>query len=542
MNYAFKERIGVPSLFCGRQREMKLLMNWVDMIPKEMAKSRVLLGRRKCGKTAIMQRLFNILWNQNGKVIPFYFEVQDYPQWLLEFADAYYRTFMSQYLSFKTRTVLDPNNLPWKFVELIEMAREIGDDKVLRHIDLFRDDLEAELVDQAMNFAFATPGAFSGLENQFVLVMIDEIQFMTKYICRDKECKVLAQNLPGAYHGLVESKIAPMLVSGSYVGWMIQLMREMFVGGRLKQTKISSKMAFDEGIEVVYRYADANQVEVTDESVLVINQLTQSDPFYIASLLRSDWEKRDFSTVDGVVKTLDYEIKDREGELFGTWSEYIFSTIKAVNDRYAKQILLFLSKERDKEYTRVEISEHLGGKLSNGELEEKLRTLEYGDLIRKGVSDFRYSGITDDILDLIFRELYQEEIDNVKPDIAKELMAKVAALEKDNKSLMGMVNEFKGRMLELVVYQELNQYSRASKQIENFQHRFRPVSNVQQKEKMDEMLRACSQSKFGMVLRNYYLQGPQTTAKEVDILAEGEDANSCWALVFEENGQTVAGG
>ncbi|TGN99599.1 hypothetical protein PN36_35610, partial [Candidatus Thiomargarita nelsonii] len=112
MKYALKERIGDQSLFCGRKQEMKLLMNWTQSIPREMAKSRALLGRRKCGKSAIMQRLFNILWTQNGRVIPFYFEVRDYQQWLLEFSDAYYRTFMSQFLSFKTRTVLSPNNRP----------------------------------------------------------------------------------------------------------------------------------------------------------------------------------------------------------------------------------------------------------------------------------------------------------------------------------------------------------------------------------------------------------------------------------------------
>ncbi len=428
MKSALKERIGDPSLFCGRKREMELLMNWVEMIPRETAKSRVLLGRSKSGKSAIMQRLFNILWNQNGAVIPFYFEVQDYGQWLLEFADAYYRTFMSQYLSFQTRTILAPNNRPWKFVELIEIARKLNDNQVLKHIDLFQDDLDKERVDQAMNFAFSTPGEFT--THHSVLVMIDEIQYMTKYIYYDKEHKVQAYNLPGAYHGLVESKIAPMLVSGSYVGWMVQMMREIFVGGRLKRTPISSKLTSSEGLEAVYRYAQFYQVEITDETALVINQLTQSDPFYITSLLRSDWEKRDFSTTDGVIKTLDYEIKNREGELFGTWSEYIFSTIKAVNDRYAKQILLFLSKERDKECTRVEISDHLGGKLSELELEEKLHALEYGDLISRGVSNFRYRGIPDDILDLIFRELYQEEIEQVKPDIAKELANQVAALKR----------------------------------------------------------------------------------------------------------------
>ena len=61
MIYALEERTGDPSLFCGRKQETDLLMNRMKKIPKEMGKSRALPGRRKSGKTAIMQRLFNIL-------------------------------------------------------------------------------------------------------------------------------------------------------------------------------------------------------------------------------------------------------------------------------------------------------------------------------------------------------------------------------------------------------------------------------------------------------------------------------------------------
>ncbi|MDM8562358.1 hypothetical protein QUF54_03290 [Candidatus Marithioploca araucensis] len=496
-----------------------------------MAKSRALLGRRKSGKSAIMQRLFNILWSQNGAVIPFYFEMQDYEQWLLEFADVYYRTFVSQYLSFKTRTILDQNNQPWGFDQLIRMATEIGDQLTLEDINSFKKCLATEKVEQTMNWAFSAPGSFAGNNNAFVLVMIDEIQYMTKYIYRDKACQYLIRRLPGAYHGLVESKIAPMLVSGSYVGWMVQMMQEIFVGGRLKRTEIPSKLMPAEGIEAVYRYADFYQLDITDEAAAAINQLTQSDPFYIASLLRSDWESRDFNSVEGIIRTLDYEIKNREGELFGTWSEYIFSTIKEVNDQYAKKILLFLSKERHKECTRVEISNHLGGQLSNGELEEKLRGLEYGDLITKGVSNFRYSGIPDDILDLIFRELYQEEIEQVKPDISKELHDKVAALEKEKKSLRGALNELKGRLLELIIYREINQARRQAKPLTHFQNRLRPITNHE--EPMEQILTACSTSQFQTVWMNYSLSLPQTTVVELDVFARGSDTDSCWALVFE---------
>jgi len=181
-----------------------------------------------------------ILWNENGEVIPFYFEVREEEQWLLSFSEAYYRTLMSHYLSFKTRTALPFNNRPWQFVELIKMATEIGDKNVLKDIGYFQAHMQAEQVEQAMNWAFGAPADFAELENVFILVMIDEIQFMTKHIFYDKEHKVSGRHLPGAYHGLVESKLAPMLVSGSYVGWMTQMIHDKFKGGRLKKTKMSS--------------------------------------------------------------------------------------------------------------------------------------------------------------------------------------------------------------------------------------------------------------------------------------------------------------
>ena len=531
MIYAFKERIGSPLLFCGRKKPMALLMNWVDMIPREMAKSRALLGRRKCGKSAMMQRLFNILWNQHGKVIPFYFEVLDYNQWLLDFAADYYLTFMSQYLSFKTRTVLPTGNQPWEFFELIEMAKQIGDNHALKSLNFFQEHLEKEHVHNVMMLAFGAPANFAGLENVSILVMIDEIQYMTKYVFYDKNQEKVAYNLPGAYHGLVESKIAPMLVSGSYVGWMTQMMQDMFKGGRLKRTPIASKLTFEEGLEAVYRYAVYNNKEVSDEVALVINRLTQSDPFYIASLFRSDWEEQDFTTVEGVVKTLTYEIKDREGELFGTWSEYIYATIKEVNDQYAKKIILFLSKERHKECTRDHISEHLGGKLSAGALEEKLRTLKYGDLITQGINNFRYSGIPDDILDLIFRELYQEEIENDKPDIANDLANKVKDLEQDKKSLVGKLRELKGRMLELIVYRELNQCRNQRQPLKNLKQRLRQL--LKASAQLEEILAACSVSTFETTWMNYPLQLPSSTNVEIDVLATGKDEEHCWALMFE---------
>ncbi|MCP4346420.1 MAG: hypothetical protein GY795_12940, partial [Desulfobacterales bacterium] len=206
---------------------------------------------------------------------------------------------------------------------------------------------------------------------------------------------------------------------------------------------------------------------------------------------------------------------------------------REVNDTHAKKILLFLSGERFRECTRDEIRDHLNGELNDRELEEKLRTLVNGDLAARTVSNFRYSGIPDDILDLIFRELYQEEIDQVRPDIGSELAAKVEKLEREKKSMKGALNELKGRMLEFTVHRELNKYRKEGKTVKNFRQRLRPVSDTAPADETEEILTAVCGSKFDTVWMNYYIQLPEITAPQLDVMAEGSDAEFCWALVFE---------
>jgi hypothetical protein len=72
MQYPLEEKIGDPELLVGREREWKNFGKWLKYIPKKLGKSRVILARRKSGKTAFVQRIFNQLWSEHGAVIPFY--------------------------------------------------------------------------------------------------------------------------------------------------------------------------------------------------------------------------------------------------------------------------------------------------------------------------------------------------------------------------------------------------------------------------------------------------------------------------------------
>ncbi|MCP4111037.1 MAG: hypothetical protein GY749_41150, partial [Desulfobacteraceae bacterium] len=52
MKYPLTENIGNPDLLVGREEEFAEFDEWVDGIPRQISKSRVILARRKSGKTA----------------------------------------------------------------------------------------------------------------------------------------------------------------------------------------------------------------------------------------------------------------------------------------------------------------------------------------------------------------------------------------------------------------------------------------------------------------------------------------------------------
>ena len=104
MTFALREEIGDPHLFVGRRKELAELLTWCEGAKRQTSKSRALLSRRKKGKTALVQRLYNILFaNGDPNIIPFYFRVGEQPISTPGFAQQFYQSFMGQYLGFQKR-------------------------------------------------------------------------------------------------------------------------------------------------------------------------------------------------------------------------------------------------------------------------------------------------------------------------------------------------------------------------------------------------------------------------------------------------------
>ncbi|NPV54300.1 MAG: hypothetical protein HPY71_12415, partial [Firmicutes bacterium] len=324
--YAIKERIGLPELFVGRREELASLLDWVGSIPRELSRSTALLSRRKKGKTALVERLYNIVYTQNGKVIPFYFEVKEGSKWVVDFAEVFYTTFISQYIGFKTR---DPGfcRRPSSLDDLVERARKHGLDVIADDIPLFKEKLaRTHMVDVIWDHAQSAPHRIASVTGDYIVQIVDEFQFLNSEIYRDKACTIRISDLAGSYLSLAESKIAPLLVTGSWVSWLKNIIH-MQLPGRFIEMELGN-LTEEEGLEAVLNYSLITGVPVGEDVAIYLNKLVDSDPFYISAVIRSTYKHKDLTTVDGLLDTLEYEL--RKGTIYGTWLEYIGRTLAQV--------------------------------------------------------------------------------------------------------------------------------------------------------------------------------------------------------------------
>ncbi len=454
MDYALEERIGNPDLFTGRKEELAYFLKWINDIKERKSQSTALLARRKIGKTALMERLFNITFYKNDGVIPFYYEVKEIKTWIGDFCVDFFLTFIYQYIAFKSRKIeyLMPEEKN-DFGKVKRVAVNEGLDYLVGIIESVEYSFSHGNVDILWNTVREAPKTMAGRRNEFIVQMIDEFQFLNAMIYRDKDMKIAVNDLAGGYLSTAESKIAPLLVSGSWVGWLMNELNTM-LPARFKYEYLEN-MPEEEAVEMVYNYSRFFEVPVTEEVAYLITQISEGSPFYTSSILRSRYPHKNLATVKGLTDTLEFETLDNRGNIKATWMEYVSYAFNRVNGKNAKYIMLYLCQNRDREVTRAELLEKLPLDMDDAELEKKLKALVKADIITQGQTNFDYRGVRDNIFDKVFRGVYEKEIREFDVKIIKqEYNEEFEKLKKQFDSLLGKYNYQKGLFLELKYLQK----------------------------------------------------------------------------------------
>jgi len=434
--YALPEQIGNTELFVGRKKEFDYYLgDWYRYLVKNMAQSQAIVARRKKGKTAFLQRLFNILWScSESKVIPFYYVIQDKPVTLSGFAEDFFTQFMWQFLSFRDRKE-EYLSYPIGFEKLAPLVK--GDKYLTDAYETMAIKKKEDDWDGMWNTASRLPAALATVKKIKIVQIIDEFQNINTYIVDERRNTI--DSLSGTYRDLAEKKEAPLIISGSEVHGLMKIIQNLTA--RFKKRTLGN-LPEEEAKEAIRRYAYVSQTKINEQAEEKIWNLTQGDPLYIRALMQSEHnDTKDYTNEDNIIATYTQEIT--QGEIYGTWMEYIAKIFLEVNKRNAKRLLLYLFQAGE-ERTRAQMIKDLKLDMTDSELETKLLQLIKADLISQGQTNFDYKIAKDKTYELVFRRLYQKEIDYFVPDIKKELRQE-----------MGRTSYEKGKFREYLVRERI---------------------------------------------------------------------------------------
>ncbi len=457
MQIYLEERIGKPELFTGRKREPAEFLKWIDGVKEKISKSTAILSRRKTGKTALLERLYNLTFEQHGRVVPFYFEIRETNQWVGDFAKEFFLTFLSQYAAFHTR---NPEYLRTEQIVRLEHVHDVCEQEHV--LTPFRPLLKGMLAAAALDgegmweIARETPGKIAASTDERVVQMIDEFQFLNRHIYWDQDKTRHAKGLVGSYLHTAERKHAPLLITGSWVGWLIDDVNKL-LPGRVVYAPLNA-LPEEEAVEMIVNYSLIEHQPVTEATTYLIADLSEGSLFYMSALFHSRFPEKDLTTPEGVRRTLEFETLHLDGSINSTWMEYLDAAFDKVNDVYAKDMMLYLSKHRHEFVSRKALKAQFQLDMTDAELEKKLKALYRSDIIAEHYG--RYRGVQDNIFDKVFRCSYADDIDTfVTTEAPEEYKALFDDILTKYKSLQGTYNRYKGAFAELVICHHLRYHA-----------------------------------------------------------------------------------
>ncbi|MCP4403027.1 MAG: hypothetical protein GY801_37695 [bacterium] len=459
MQIYLTEKIGNPELFTGRRNELKFFLDWCEGVKGQFSKSTAILSRRKTGKTALLQRLYNITFEVNDGLVPFYLEIEEGKKWAVDFCAQFLFTFIYQYIAFKTRNMDYLRRIPHAtFPQAIEFTRHEGFDFLTEMLGNIETMMSDDQVDRLWSAVRNAPRTVADYYDDRIVQIIDEFQYLNSEIYWDDAKENLANDFAAGYMSTAEYRNAPLLISGSWVGWLRHLLHTM-LPSRFKHYFLE-ELPEDEALEMVFKYAQMLKIPVTEESAYLLAGICEGSPFYIGALFYSTCPNKDFRTPEGVLRALEFETLDDRGDIKSTWWEYLGKLFWKVNERNAKNIVIYLSKHREREVPRKELLSELKLGMSDGELEQKLHALVKSDIIERGRSNFYYQGVRDNIFDKVFRGMYADDIQEFDPsEITNDYKALFEREQQKFRQLIGKFNYTKGYLAEYLIINQLRMHA-----------------------------------------------------------------------------------
>ncbi|MEM7539350.1 MAG: hypothetical protein AAF639_44750, partial [Chloroflexota bacterium] len=423
------ERIGL-GMFTDREKEMASLMKWVDLVEQKVGRSRALVSHRRHGKTALMERLYNILFRADRNIMPFYFEIDDgiHKIWIKELAEMYFYAFIRQFLAYRTRDPELAFGKTWSPESLYEIAEQAGETAIMEEIDWWeRVDSVSDVIKvrEVMHRMAHSMADRTGLS---IIVMFDEFQRLNRVVYQDEACTRPFERYTDSFSTAAESSRAPMLIAGSEVTVLTQ---EALWGSMLERVHARhiGRLPIAGGAALVNKFAKRHRLEIDLDVAYTISRLVDGHPYYIWCLFHSECDDADLTSEEGVKEVLTFEVENRLGHIHKFWHYHFGQHMKTFNLPHVRKMIFYLAQYTEEEVRVEKIQADLDLPISVDETNEILQKLIWCDLVIENGDRF-YSGLSDPLLARVLHIQYSWEIEQLT---RKEVIKKIQAEWQDRR-------------------------------------------------------------------------------------------------------------
>ena len=429
--------------FTDREEIISLLVKRARNTPRDMTLSTSVIGRRRLGKTAVMEQVYNRLFWEQDEVVPIYFNFEAKPTDSTRFAWAYFSNFVRQYVAFRLRDAgllrADNRNIH----EIVALTDRLPDDPISRlapsvlHRLLSPDAQEFEKLEaviylprQVMEYNRAHWGPEVPL-----FVMLDEFQETLRIHFPDGE----PADVVGLYQWAVEGRQCPHFVTGS----AIRLINQEVLGtgalfGRFRYLEFPPlEQVYAQ--ELVDKLAHKYGVAIPEEIGGYIASRCGGNPFYIRCVVMQALEQglEEVGSEKAVDNLIAHEIA--HGQIWRDWGSQLVRYFEEINNYTIAKRVLFHAARYEGRIEPEEVAAAVGRPVE--EVVKVMQQLSFAEMLdAKGGPIF--FNLKDPILRDYIRAQYWEEIEGETVSaVLDRLLGEYRRLKRKYADLVGTLVE-----------------------------------------------------------------------------------------------------
>jgi len=381
-NWAVKPSVP-EEIYTDRQEFLDDLYQTALKARTRRARSTVLLGQRRMGKTEIFKRVVNRLFFEQVSldpqaVVPVYYSFPDTFKDDWHFATKYVENFMRWYVAFRLR---DTNLLSPEIIERHQLLEIIRNSSIFSKtfkatLGLFESFLKTDATIPEQ-LALYLPRRVSDYEDSTIVMFLDEFQ--------NTRLPQYKFDVVGYMQEAVESLTCPHFVTGSTMSILgREILGRGSLFGRFRSKPIEALTDYW-GTELVCRAAHHNNVTVSQEIVPVIVKRCGGNPFYLNAVVEQAAELNQAILTEDDLNTI-LAVDLSSGFIWGELNDQISRWLERINEYGITKWVLYLSAiQKGEKIDLKQIQQALLEKdfqtVSLEKIREVLIKLSRGDLV-----------------------------------------------------------------------------------------------------------------------------------------------------------------